>query len=197
MATPHRRPQLSRRPPSQGRMGPRSRAPEAHPHARLRRPIYDFRTMAERVNARLKDEFAPYFSASAAHSRSNAISCSASSRSPSIRSSVSSTTGPPLPDPAGCTRPAQEKSPRSGCYARSSWKNGPLLRRRVPTTFTLVKIFLWAHARAAALIRAKLLSGTILQSDETGMRGKQNGGLGCSIMTGNAASAFAPVAERT
>jgi transposase len=31
-----------------------------------------------------------------------------------------------------------------------------------------------AFARAAALIRAKLLSGTILQSDETGMRGKQN-----------------------
>ena len=51
-------------------------------------------------------------------------------------------------------------------------KCGPLLRRRVPTTFTLVKIFLWAHARAAALIRAKLLSGTILQSDETGMRGQ-------------------------
>src|SRR5271166_6600936 len=44
---------------------------------------------------------APDFSASAAHSRSNAISCSASSRSPSIRSSVSSTAGPPPPDPAG------------------------------------------------------------------------------------------------
>src|SRR5271165_5434740 len=46
---------------------------------------------------------APDFSASAAHSRSNAISCSASSRSPSIRSSVSSTTGPHLPDPPGFT----------------------------------------------------------------------------------------------
>ena len=54
--------------------------------------IYDFRTMAERVNARLKDEFGKAgFSASAARSRSNAISCSASSRSPSIRSSASST----------------------------------------------------------------------------------------------------------
>ena len=83
--------------------------------------IYDFRTMAERVNARLKDELGARFSASAAHSRSNAISCSVSSRSPSIRSSVSSTTGPPLPDPAGRTRPAQENSPRSGCYARSSY----------------------------------------------------------------------------
>ena len=51
-----------------------------------------------------------------------------------------------------------------------------------------------AFARAAALIRAKLLSGTILQSDETGMRGgKQNWwAFGCFIMTGNAASAFAP-----
>ena len=70
--------------------------------------IYDFRTMAERVNARLKDEFGADFSASAAHSRSNAISCSASSRSPSIRSSVSSTTGPPPPDPAGFT-PARRR----------------------------------------------------------------------------------------
>ena len=38
-----------------------------------------------------------------------------------IRSSVSSTTGPPLPDPASCTSPAQENSPRSGYYARSSY----------------------------------------------------------------------------
>ena len=53
--------------------------------------IYDFRTMAERVNARLKDEIGARFSASVARSRSNAISCSASSRSPSIRSSASST----------------------------------------------------------------------------------------------------------
>ena len=59
--------------------------------------IYDFRTMAERVNARLKDEFASDFSASAAPPRSNAISCSELSRSLSTRSSVSSTTGPPLP----------------------------------------------------------------------------------------------------
>ena len=107
-------------------MGPRSRAPEAHPQARFDDLIYDFRTMAERVNARLKDEFAADFSASAAHSRSNAISCSASSRSLSIRSSVSSTTGPPLPDPARCTRPAQENSPRSGYYARSSRAGGYL-----------------------------------------------------------------------
>ncbi len=33
---------------------------------------------------------------------------------------MSSTTGPPLPDPARCTRPAQENSPRSRDYARSS-----------------------------------------------------------------------------
>ena len=39
---PHRRPQLSRRPRRQGRMGPRGRAPEAHPHARLRRPDLRF-----------------------------------------------------------------------------------------------------------------------------------------------------------
>src|SRR5271165_3389948 len=39
---PHRRPKLSRRPPSQGRMRPRGRAPEAHPHARLRRPDLRF-----------------------------------------------------------------------------------------------------------------------------------------------------------
>ena len=71
--------------------------------------IYDFRTMAERVNARLKDEFGARFLRSAARSRSNAISCSASSRSPSIRSSVSSTTGPPLPDPAGFTPPGAGK----------------------------------------------------------------------------------------
>ena len=74
--------------------------------------IYDFRTMAERVNARLKDEFGADFSASVARSRSNAISCSASSRSPSIRSSASSTTGPPPPDltQPGSPRTAQEKS---------------------------------------------------------------------------------------
>ena len=70
--------------------------------------IYDFRTMAERVNARLKDEFGARFSASAARSRSNAISCSVSSRSPSIRSSGSSTTGPPPPDPEGFT-PARRR----------------------------------------------------------------------------------------
>ena len=70
--------------------------------------IYDFRTMAERVNARLKDEFDADFSASAAHSRSNAISCSASSRSPSIRSSVSSTTGPPCLTTRVHSRLAQE-----------------------------------------------------------------------------------------
>src|SRR5208283_3082467 len=51
---------------------------------------------------------APDFSASAARSRSNAISCLASSRSPSIRSSVSSTTGPPPPDPEGFT-PARRR----------------------------------------------------------------------------------------
>src|SRR5271165_5150186 len=71
---------------------------------------------------RRKTSSAPDFSASAARSRSNAISCSASSRSPSIRSSVSSTTGPPPPDltQPGSPRPAQENSPRSGCSARSS-----------------------------------------------------------------------------
>src|SRR5271165_1821520 len=46
--------------------------------------------------------------ASAARSRSNAISCSASSRSPSIRSSASSTTGPPPPDQEGFT-PARRR----------------------------------------------------------------------------------------
>ena len=56
-ATPPRRPQLSRQPRRQGRMGPRGRAPGAHRRARLDHLIYDFRTMAERVNARLKDEF--------------------------------------------------------------------------------------------------------------------------------------------
>ena len=71
--------------------------------------IYDFRTMAERVNARLKDEFGADFSASAARSRSNAISCSASSRSPSIRSSGWSTTGQHLPDPAGFTLARRRK----------------------------------------------------------------------------------------
>ena len=49
--------------------------------------IYDLRTMAKRVNVRLKDEFGADFSASAARSRPNATSCTASSRSPSIRSS--------------------------------------------------------------------------------------------------------------
>ena len=63
--------------------------------------IYDFRTMAERVNARLKDEFGARFLRVRGALKVNAISCSASSRSPSIRSSVSSTTGPPLPDPVG------------------------------------------------------------------------------------------------
>ena len=62
--------------------------------------IYDFRTMAERVNARLKDEFGARFLRVRGALKVNPISCSASSRSPSIRSSVSSTTGPPLPDPA-------------------------------------------------------------------------------------------------
>src|SRR5271165_4615624 len=57
---------------------------------------------------RRKTSSASDFSASAAHSRSNAISCSASSRSPSIRSSVSSTTGPPPPDPEGFT-PARRR----------------------------------------------------------------------------------------
>src|SRR5208337_4126671 len=68
---------------------------------------------------------APDFSASAARSRSNAISCSASSRSPSIRSFASSTTGPPPPDltqPGSPVRPARPRNnpPRSGRSARSS-----------------------------------------------------------------------------
>ena len=42
-------------------MGPRGRAPEAHPMPDFGDLIYDFRTMAERVNARLKDEFGARF----------------------------------------------------------------------------------------------------------------------------------------
>jgi hypothetical protein len=53
--------------------------------------IDDFRTLAERVNAGLKTSSALGLSALAAHSRSNAISCSAPSRSPWIRSSAPST----------------------------------------------------------------------------------------------------------
>ena len=82
--------------------------------------IYDFRTMAERVNARLKDEFGARFLRVRGALK---VKCHlmfgivALAVDQIIRSS---TPGPPLPDPAGCTRPAQEKSPRSGYYARSS-----------------------------------------------------------------------------
>ena len=61
--------------------------------------IYDFRTMVERVNARLKDESAPGSCACAARSRSNATSCSASSRSPPIKSSASPASGQRQPEP--------------------------------------------------------------------------------------------------
>ena len=77
--------------------------------------IYDFRIMAE-----LKTGSAPDFSAPAAHSRSNAISCSHRRARRRSDHPCRRLQHRPLPDPGGCTRPAQEKSPRSGCYARSS-----------------------------------------------------------------------------
>ena len=60
--------------------------------------IFDFRTLAERVNARLKDEFGHGPCACAARSRSNATSCSACWHSRSIKYSASRSSGPRRPE---------------------------------------------------------------------------------------------------
>src|SRR6201997_3231767 len=60
---PRRRPQLSRRPRRQGRRGPRGRAPEAHPHARLRRRNLRFphhgRARQRPVERRVRRQISP------------------------------------------------------------------------------------------------------------------------------------------
>ena len=55
-----------------------------------------------------------------------------------------------------------------------------------------------AFARQKNLIRARLLAGSVLQSDETSVRvGKRTGGPGSSITAKTAASSFATAAART
>ena len=85
--------------------------------------IFNFRTLAEHVNARLKDEFGDGPCACAARSRSNATSCSAWWHSRSIKYSVSRSSGPRRPE----RRPLQprehrENSPRSMNFATATSK---------------------------------------------------------------------------
>ena len=83
--------------------------------------IFNFRTLAERVNARLKDELAHGPCACAARSRSNATSCSAWWRSRSIKYSASRNSGPRRPERRPLRpREHRENSPRSMNFARGS-----------------------------------------------------------------------------
>ena len=76
--------------------------------------IYDFRTMAERVNARLKDEFGARFLRvrGALKVKCHLMFGIVALAVDQIIRAVDYRTA--LPDPEGFTRPAQENSPRSG-----------------------------------------------------------------------------------
>ena len=107
---PHRRPQLSRRPRRRGRMGPRSRAPEAHPHARLRRPDLRFphhgRTRQRPFERRVRVRFLRVRGALKVKCHLMfGIVALAVDQSPSGWS----TTGQHLPDPAGFTLARRRK----------------------------------------------------------------------------------------
>ena len=90
--------------------------------------IFNFRTLAERVNARLKDQSAHGPCACAARSRSNATSCSACWRSRSIKYSASRSSGPRRPERRPLRpREHRENSPRSMNFARGSGDKRQLL----------------------------------------------------------------------